>query len=317
MSRPKRIQYKGACYHVTNKSAGNRPIANCDQHRKMFVELLAEIHEQYDVEIHAWCLTDDCYHILVTTPLANLSRVMRHINGVYTQKLNRQEKTKGSIFRGRYKSILIDSMLYLLHVGRRIHMTPQEAKIVEDISEYLWSSYRNYIGISKTPKWLKTQNTLDMLGEFGGKYDQFMSSEENPTVAGFYTKKRLGNILGDENFIKKVKGLSAIESIKPLKKNVTAITSKRICKVVAEELGIELKDVYASRRGDTNIARLMAIYLHHVHAQYGQGEIAKAFKFKQAGSVGSSVYRYKNLRRSYPDIKEIEDVILAKLKINK
>lgn len=314
MSRPLRIQYEGACYHITNKGAGDRPIASCDKHREMFVELLAEIHEQFEAEIHAWCLTDDCYHILMTTPLANLSRVMRHLNGVYTQKLNRQEKTNGSVFKGRYKSILIDSMIYLLHVGRRIHMTPQEAKIVEDISEYLWSSYRNYMGLSESPSWLETKKTVDMLKDFEGKYDQFMQSDEDEFTTRFYGKKRLSNILGSDEFKEKVNTLKSNQTVKPLKKNITQITSKSICKVVAEELGIGINDVLASTRGETNIARLMAIYMHHAFAQYGQNEIAKIFKFKQAGSVGSSVYRYKKLRKTFIDIKTFELSILSKLK---
>lgn len=314
MSRPNRIQYKGACYHVTNKCAGNRPIANCDEHRKMFVDLLAEIHEQFKAEIHAWCLTDDCYHILMTTPLANLSRVMRHLNGVYTQKINRQENTKGALFKGRYKSILVDSMRYLAQVGRRIHLTPQEAKMVDNISEYLWSSYRCYMGLSDTPGWLKTQKTLDMLSDFNGKYESFMDCEEDEIITKFYQKKSLPNVLGCDEFKLKAKQLHKDQNTRTSKQNITAIISKRICKAVADELNVDIKDVYESKRGDTNTARLMAIYLHHVFAQYGQNEIAKIFKFKQAGSVGSSIYRYKKLRQSKPEITAVEAVILTKLK---
>ena len=68
------------------------------------------------------------YHLLVETPLGNLDRIMRHINGVYTQRYNRLKKTDGPLFRGRYKAILVDEDSYLLQVSRYIHRNPVEVK---------------------------------------------------------------------------------------------------------------------------------------------------------------------------------------------
>ena len=58
------------------------------------------------------------YHLLIKTHQANLSRAMRHINGVYTQRYNREHKLDGALFRGRYKAILVDSDAYLLHLSK-------------------------------------------------------------------------------------------------------------------------------------------------------------------------------------------------------
>ena len=80
------------------------------------------------------------YHLLVKTPEGNLSRAMRHINGVYTQRHNRMNNTDGPLFRGRYKSILIDSDSYLLHLSKYIHLNPLEAGMTDDLSKYNWSS---------------------------------------------------------------------------------------------------------------------------------------------------------------------------------
>lgn len=314
MSRPKRIQYKGACYHVSNKTHNNRMLASEDRYKEMFVELLSELHELFEAEIHAWCITDDCYHLLVTTPLANLSKIMRHLNGVYTQKLNRIENTHGTLFKGRYKCVLIDPSSYLLHVSKRIHLTPQEYKLADDLSDYFWSSYQSYVGLCEKPKWLCLDKALRMLDKYGGKYDAFMQSLEDDFVKNFYLKKRLKSIMGNKDFKKDIEKLQVADKSKTDQSKITDILSKRICKEVSEILNIELKNVYESKRGDTNMARLIAIYLHHTFAQYEQNEIAKMFKFKQAGSVGSSLYRYKKLRSSFPEIKEIELLVVNKLK---
>jgi len=98
-----------------NRGAGRQMIFVQDTHREIFLELLREIHEMFEVETHAYCLMDNHYHLLLRTPQGNLSRAMRHLNGVYTQRYNRIQKTDGPLYRGRYKAILIDVDAYLLN----------------------------------------------------------------------------------------------------------------------------------------------------------------------------------------------------------
>ena len=117
MSRPQRIIYEDAWYHVMNRGAGRRKIFNDRADREIFLETLGEACHQFCIEVHAYCLMGNHYHLLLKTPQANLSRAMRHINGVYTQRYNRSNKTDGSLFRGRYQAILVDSDAYLLHLN--------------------------------------------------------------------------------------------------------------------------------------------------------------------------------------------------------
>ena len=166
MSRPLRIIYPGAFYHIMNRGAGYGEIFDNDLHRQIFLELLGELHETFKVNIHAYCLMDNHYHLLLETPLANLSRAMRHLNGVYTQRYNRDTKSDGQLFRGRYKAILVDVDTYLLNVSRYIHRNPIEAGIVRKAEKYVWSSYPAYIGKVNRPSWLTTKLTLSMIGAF-------------------------------------------------------------------------------------------------------------------------------------------------------
>ncbi len=61
--------------------------------------------------LHAFCLLSNHYYLLIETPRANLERIMRHVNGVYTQRYNRLKRTDGSLFRGRYKAIVVHDQL--------------------------------------------------------------------------------------------------------------------------------------------------------------------------------------------------------------
>src|SRR5476649_1819645 len=109
MSRPLRLEYSGAWYHVMNRGINRMEIYLNDEHRKMFTNLLAEISTLFEVKIHSYCLMDNHYHLLLETPHPNLSKAMRHLNGLYTQRFNRLENRDGALFRGRYKAILIEA----------------------------------------------------------------------------------------------------------------------------------------------------------------------------------------------------------------
>ncbi len=91
------------------------------------------------------------YHLLIQTPEGNLSRCMRHINGVYTQRFNRAHGYDGNLFRGRYKSILVDESNYLLQLVRYIHRNPVRVNMIERLEEYRWSNHHGYL--SKNDKW--------------------------------------------------------------------------------------------------------------------------------------------------------------------
>ena len=60
-----------------------------DQDRQDFLSILRQVCERFNWLVHAYCLMDNHYHLLIETPDANLSRGMRQLNGVYTQTINR------------------------------------------------------------------------------------------------------------------------------------------------------------------------------------------------------------------------------------
>src|SRR5882724_5058083 len=108
MSRPLRIEYAGAFYHVMNRGAEHKRIFfNPLEDRGLFLQTLGEAARLWKIRIHAYSLMENHYHLLMETPLPNLSRAMRHLDGIFTQRLNRKVERDGALFRGRFKSILV------------------------------------------------------------------------------------------------------------------------------------------------------------------------------------------------------------------
>jgi hypothetical protein len=141
----------------------------------------------WNIRIASYCLVPNHYHMLVQTPEANISRSMRHLNGVYTQRYNRRHNCDGPLFRGRYKSILIDTDSYLLQAVRYIHRNPLRAGLVEKIDAYKWSSHKGYISIAKKWDWLHKNHFFSMLSknrkDWLRNYKKWVSVEEKDEVS--------------------------------------------------------------------------------------------------------------------------------------
>lgn len=124
MPRPTRIEYRHAFYHVMNRGRGRCNIFYNKEYYSLFLNILSDANQKFGAIIHAYCLMGNHYHLIIETPHGNLSRIMRHINGVYTQKYNKLKGADGSLFRGRFKAILIDEDTYLTGLSRYIHKNP-------------------------------------------------------------------------------------------------------------------------------------------------------------------------------------------------
>lgn len=114
MARPLRIEFPGAVYHITVRGNGREDIFLSDDDRILFYEVLAHAVERFGWLCHAWCLMTNHYHLMIETPNGNLSKGMRQLNGVYTQRFNRAHERVGHVFQGRYKAILVEKDAHLL-----------------------------------------------------------------------------------------------------------------------------------------------------------------------------------------------------------
>jgi len=146
MSRPLRLEFSGALYHVTSRGNEKKAIYLEDSDFELFLSLLAEVCLRFNWVIHSYCLMTNHYHLVIETPEGNLSRGMRHLNGVYTQRFNSKHKRVGHLYQGRYKAILVDKESYLLELCRYVVLNPVRAKMVKEPDEWRWSSYLVTVG---------------------------------------------------------------------------------------------------------------------------------------------------------------------------
>jgi len=156
MSRPLRIEFPGAIYHVTSRGDRREPIFDDDLDRQAFLEIVGGALDRFDACALAYCLMGNHYHMVLHTRRANLSMLMRHINGVYTQAYNRRHRKVGHLFQGRFKAIMVDRDAYLLEVCRYVDLNPVRANMVPQPADWPWSSYRAHVGSQMPQAWLDT-----------------------------------------------------------------------------------------------------------------------------------------------------------------
>ncbi|HHT9135604.1 MAG TPA: transposase, partial [Candidatus Avalokitesvara rifleensis] len=154
MARPLRLQYPGALYHITARGNERKAIFRSDEDREGFLVILAQAVDRYRLILHAYVLMGNHYHLLVETREANLSLALRHLNGLYTTYFNHIHRRVGHLFQGRYKAILVEKESYLLELSRYIHLNPVRAQVASQLQSFVWSSYLDYVGRRRAPKWL-------------------------------------------------------------------------------------------------------------------------------------------------------------------
>ncbi len=203
MSRPLRIEFAGALYHVTSRGDGREAIFLSEEDRRLFLGVLSEAVSDCNWAVHAYCLMDNHYHLLIETPDGNLSKGMRQLNGVYTQRFNRQHGRVGHVFQGRYKAIIVQKESYLLELARYVVLNPVRARMVRSPAEWPWSSYRATAGLCDAPFWLSTDWLLPAFSaqrrEAVARYAAFVADGKNQP--GPWEKLKNQIFLGDEAFV--------------------------------------------------------------------------------------------------------------------
>lgn len=205
MTRPLRIEFEGALYHITSRGNDRGTIFFTDSDRVAFIKLLADVVKRYSWICHAYCLMTNHYHLVTETPNANLSRGMRHLNGVYTQRINKLNNRSGHVLQGRFKSVLVEKDSHLMELARYVVLNPVRAKMVRSTKDWKWSSYRAMAGLEEVPEFLTTSWILSQfdrdLTRAKHAYRKFVREGRGVEI---WNELRHGCLLGTDAFEEEV-----------------------------------------------------------------------------------------------------------------
>jgi REP-associated tyrosine transposase len=164
MSRPLRLEFPGAIWHVTSRGNEKREIVRDDDDRRRFVGFLAQATLESNWLLHAWVLMSNHYHLLVETPEVGLSKGVGWLNEMCAIKFNEKYDRVGHLFQGRFKGIIVEREGHLFELVRYIVLNPVRCGVVRFAADYPWSNYRATAGLVPAPPWLEIEWTLRQFG---------------------------------------------------------------------------------------------------------------------------------------------------------
>lgn len=164
MSRPLRLQYPDAHYHICSRGNERRRLFWEKQDYERFCLLLKEASERFELRIFAFVLMTNHFHLMLETPLGNLASAMHWFMTGYAVWINKSRGRAGHLFQGRYHSVIIEDESHYLELSRYIHLNPVRAGMVKWPEEYEWSSCCDYLNRKQRWKWIDREAVLTELG---------------------------------------------------------------------------------------------------------------------------------------------------------
>ncbi|MGB4439332.1 MAG: transposase [Sedimentibacter sp.] len=163
MPRQARIKSSTGIYHIMIRGINKEQIFNRVVHKNKVIEIIKNIREDMEFDVIAYCIMDNHLHLLIKAEEDKLEILMKKLNIKYAMHYNKIEKRYGHVFQDRFKSEAVENDKYLLGALRYIHNNPVKAGITKNISDYSWSSAKDYINMHSeiiTDKYLKEISDL-------------------------------------------------------------------------------------------------------------------------------------------------------------
>ena len=341
MARAIRVNVKDGWYHVTARGIERKAIFKDTRDHKHFLELLEDMSKRYGVEVHAYCLLVNHYHLLIRTPRANASRAIQWLDVSYGVWFNRKRRRSGHVFQGRFGSVLIDGEgSWALDASVYIHLNPirtqgygleksankaealgwvepdreQLKRRLEALREFEWSSFRAYAGYCGKPGWLVTE---ELEKRAGGRREYREYVQEHVTrgadPAG-YEDLRGRLALGSVEFREKVKcWVGKVSKEQPLRRVLeSAVRIETIVQMVEDERGESWAE-FANMHGDWG--RDLVIYLARKRTGLTLAEIGKALGGLEYKTAGKAVQRFEASLATKPERRKLARSLLDKLSL--
>jgi len=313
MGRQHRSDFADAFHHVFNRASARRMIFTAEWQRKSFLETLEHVVKSDNIEVHAYCLMGNHYHLLLRTPHANLSQAMHRLASMFSRRFNREEKIDGPIFRGRYRSKIVGQDDYLRQLCRYIHRNPVAAGIVCRPEDYEWSSYQSYIYQTEHTKWL-VREELPLYFSGPNHLASMRKYVENPSLSELdqISLEKLLRPSSDD-------AISASRCIVPRAETLMIPLKPAklvdILEIMSIQFTVKVQSLLESRPGISNRPRDISLFLARSEACLNVCDIAKEFSISRtaASTVISRVEKQiKSDALLAADIKTLRTIIQSK-----
>ncbi len=291
MPRQPRIDYEGAWHHVMNRGQARRAIFRNEDDLLLFLDEIENTVQRFEIEVHAYSLMPNHYHMLVRSVHGNLSEAMQQLGGDYTQKFNVRHKRDGAVFRGRFKSQLIEEARYLKYLIAYIHLNPLRANLVTQIDSHdAWTSHRSYMKLDPAPTWLTRGFFMKAFGSRARLEEYQLSLHSKRTIwpeefilATGWFKTEAGS--------KKAAGTSS---------STKEVTTEKLLKAICRVTGAKRMRLTQSVRGPGgNPERRFAVWAMRKSTFLTHKQIAKLLKM-------TSDHVARDIRRSRAKIEDFD-----------
>ena len=299
MARPLRIDSPGYWHHVMGRGIARQKVFLCDEDRLDFLDLLKECSIRWGVIIHAYVLMGNHYHVLVEDPEGCLSRAMRHLISVYTQRFNRRHRRDGALFRGRFRSKVIQAEEYAASVMQYIHQNPVKASMVAKAKNYRWSSASE--ASSTATRCLSSESLANLNASFGSNPIAYDPLDQSP-------------VFGDDEFFIKCRGVTVAAPTKrtvnvPLGRALVSPKPEEIVRTVADYFEVQPREVVDAKSRRLKSVRCIAMSICVELCRFSACELGDYF-----GVQGSAIRSAR--RRCQMSADRCEDVHRIKLLVS-
>lgn len=324
MARPFRVNHAGGWYHVMNRGIERRDIFLRDRDRAHFVELIGLLLERYGIEVHAFCLMDNHYHLAVCTPLGNLSEGMKWLGQSYVTWFNRKHKRVGPLFQGRFKSLPVDAGEWLWQLTFYIHLNPVRTETFglgkrrnrdeglgvvarptsEEVSArlkalriYRWSSFRSYAGYAKAPDWLQMLTVLSAAGKSTKeRHLRYREKTKDQVRRGIqessFERFKEQVAVGSTEFVERIKSYVNQSNTREYEGKLRfkrRVPFEKIVKVLEKQKGEPMRD-WIGRHGD--MGKWMLLWLAHRYSGLTQAKLGQMLGGMDYSSVSMGIRRF-------------------------
>lgn len=322
MARALRIQFPGAFYHITCRGIEHRDIYINNQDRNKFLTFLNNSLEIYQVQLYAFILMDNHFHLIIKTKKANCSEFMRHFNICYTTWFNWRHHRNGNLYQGRYKAFLIDANNYLIEVSRYLHLNCVRVnrlksldyqKQWEYVSSYHWSSIGGYLNETKMLKYIDYSLILSMVGG-RRQYRKYLQDGLKKEIENPFEKAKNREILGNDNFVRRVKKFIRNGSLReqPSYRDINTLKPETVINLIKKEFDVDVRTL--KRSNSNGLIRGITAELLYRFSNITQSQIGKILGNIDYGAVYLLRRRFKEKMTKNPNLKNRFQKIEAQLK---